>query len=122
MRQNDYTSHLSAAPHRTAPHHAPPLSAPLLFAARRNTTPMIARRPARRRPSATPERRFHIALADRLRAEGRPGWWWSHVPSGELRTKATAALLERLGLKPGMSDFILIAPDGGHHWLELKSA
>jgi hypothetical protein len=82
---------------------------------------MTARRPGRRRPSSSAERRTHIAVADRLRAEARPGWWWSHVPSGELRTKRTAALLVRLGLKSGMSDFVLVGPDGLHHWLELKA-
>ena len=74
----------------------------------------------RRRNNAMAERRMHIAVADRLRLEARAGWWWSHIASGELRTKKTAALLQRLGLKPGMSDILLIAPDGEHYWLELK--
>ena len=67
-----------------------------------------------------PERRTHIAIADTLRADCRPGWWWSHIPSGEYRTEKTGALLQRMGLKPGMSDFLLIDPLGEHHWLELK--
>jgi hypothetical protein len=79
------------------------------------------RRPAKAAPPA-PERRTHIAIADTLRADCRPGWWWSHVPSGELRTENTGALLKRMGLKPGMSDFLFIAPDGSHAWLELKRA
>jgi hypothetical protein len=66
------------------------------------------------------ERRTHIALADLIRRAGKPEWWWSHIASGELRTKETGALLERMGLMPGMFDFLLIAPDGRHHWLELK--
>jgi hypothetical protein len=66
------------------------------------------------------ERRTHIALADLLRAAARPGWWWSHVPSGELRTPETGALLKRMGLQRGMADFLLISPYGVHHWLELK--
>ena len=74
---------------------------------------------ARRMPPA-PERRTHIAIADTLRADCRPGWWWSHIPSGEYRTEKTGALLQRMGLKPGMSDFLFIAPNGEHHWLELK--
>ena len=73
----------------------------------------------RRMPPA-PERRTHIAIADTLRADCRPGWWWSHIPSGEYRTENTGALLKRMGLKPGMSDFLLIDPLGEHHWLELK--
>lgn len=77
------------------------------------------RQTVRRLPPA-PERRTHIALADLLRQAAQAGWWWSHIPSGELRTKETAALLQRMGLKPGMLDFLLISPAGAHHWLELK--
>jgi hypothetical protein len=66
------------------------------------------------------ERRTHIALADLLRAACRPGWWWSHVPSGEHRSERTGGLLKRMGLRPGMLDFLLISPAGEHHWLELK--
>jgi hypothetical protein len=73
-----------------------------------------------RRLPAAPERRTHIALADLLRLSCRPGWWWSHIPSGEHRTEQTGALLQRMGLRPGMLDFLLISPAGAHHWLELK--
>jgi hypothetical protein len=67
------------------------------------------------------ERKIHIAVADLLRLQAhRKGWWWSHIPSGEHRTERTGALLLRMGLKRGMADFLLIAPDGTHHWLELK--
>jgi hypothetical protein len=62
----------------------------------------------------------HIAIADRLRATCNPGWWWSHIPSGEYRTEKTGALLQRMGLRRGMSDFLFIDPLGEHHWLELK--
>jgi len=77
------------------------------------------RRPAKAVAPA-PERRTHIAIADLLRLSCRPGWWWSHIPSGEHRTEQTGALLRRMGLKPGMFDFLLISPAGAHHWLELK--
>jgi hypothetical protein len=66
------------------------------------------------------ERRTHIALADLLHRAAKPGWWWSHIPSGEYRTESTARLLKRMGLRPGMFDFLLISPAGRHHWLELK--
>ena len=79
------------------------------------------RQAAHRLPPAL-ERRTHIAIADLLRHTARAGWWWSHIPSGEYRTEATGALLERMGLKSGMFDFLFIAPDGEHHWLELKRA
>lgn len=77
------------------------------------------RRPAQMSSPAL-ERRTHIALADLLRATCRPNWWWSHIPSGELRSGETGALLKRMGLTPGMSDFLFIAPTGEHCWLELK--
>jgi hypothetical protein len=73
-----------------------------------------------KRIARAPERSTHIAIADQLRAACKPGWWWSHVPSGELRTEATGALLKRMGLKPGMGDFLFVSPAGVHHWLELK--
>lgn len=77
-------------------------------------------RVAVKRLAPAPERRTHIALADLLRATSRAGWWWSHIPSGELRTPETGALLKRMGLQPGMLDFLFISPTGVHHWLELK--
>lgn len=77
------------------------------------------RRHARRMPPPI-ERRTHIALADTLRIACRPGWWWSHVPSGEHRSEQTGALLKRMGLQRGMLDFVFISPTGAHHWLELK--
>jgi hypothetical protein len=77
------------------------------------------RQTVRRLPPA-PERRTHIALADELRHTAAAGWWWSHIPSGELRTKETGALLKRMGLKPGMADFLLVDIVGRHYWLELK--
>ena len=72
------------------------------------------------RPPPPYERKTHIAIADTLRVAAAPGWLWSHFPAGEYRTDATGALLLRMGLKKGWSDFVLIAPDGLHHWLELK--
>jgi hypothetical protein len=77
------------------------------------------RRPARQLPPPI-ERRTHIAVADLLRLTREPGWWWSHIPSGEHRTEKTGALLKRMGMQRGMLDFLLIAPTGQHHWLELK--
>jgi hypothetical protein len=77
------------------------------------------RRPARRAPPPI-ERRVHIAIADLLRVACKPGWFWSHVPSGELRTKETGALLLRLGLRAGMFDLLFIGPNGQHYWMEIK--
>ncbi len=79
----------------------------------------------RKRPasSLTPaiEFRVHCMVADVLRISLTPGWYWMHYPAGELRKKATAGRLKRMGVKAGVSDFLLIAPGGGQiHVLELK--
>lgn len=79
---------------------------------------LFGRKP--RRPPPALERRTQIALADLLRRDARRDWFWTHIPSGELRTDATGALLKRMGLAPGLPDFLLISPQGRPHWLELK--
>lgn len=69
-----------------------------------------------------PEFAVHCMIADTLRASISPGWLWFHVGNGELRNKATAGKLKRMGVKPGVSDFLLVAPTGGRlHALELKA-
>lgn len=74
-----------------------------------------------RRAPAAPERAVHIALADLLRVGLKEGWIWFHVPNGELRSKETGALLMRMGVMAGVSDFVLIGPPAGRvHALELK--
>jgi len=60
------------------------------------------------------------AVADALRWDATPGWLWSHFPAGELRSKATGARLNEMGLQKGWPDFVLISPTGRHCWLELK--
>jgi hypothetical protein len=72
------------------------------------------------KPKPVIERKTHIAIADALRAGCSPGWEWTHFPAGEHRTEKTGALLKRMGMKKGWSDFVLMGPDGVHHWLELK--
>jgi hypothetical protein len=71
-------------------------------------------------PRPALERRTHIAIADILRRFAGSDWLWFHVPNGEHRTKETGALLLRMGVLPGVFDFLLISPTGVHHWLELK--
>lgn len=68
-----------------------------------------------------PERRCQIAIADRLRDDARPGWYWTHIPAGEKRTRRTGGLLKRMGLRRGLSDLLLIDVTGRHYWLELKA-
>jgi hypothetical protein len=78
------------------------------------------RRQAGVRPPLPIERKTHIALADTLRWACLPDWLWTHFPAGEHRDEATGALLKRMGLQRGWSDFLLIDPEGVHYWLELK--
>jgi hypothetical protein len=83
------------------------------------------RRPSirpRYRSRPIPERVLHIQIADTLKRFVKPDrWQWTHIPSGEYRTKETAGLLERMGVKPGWPDFILINWTGAVYFLELKS-
>jgi hypothetical protein len=73
----------------------------------------------RRLPPA-PEFKVHCMVADVLRLSIAPGWLWWHTPNGEARSKATAGRLKRMGVKPGVSDFLLLSPEGQLHALELK--
>ena len=67
------------------------------------------------------ERALHIAIADTLRVGCRTDWLWTHFPAGELRSDVTGALLKRMGLGIGWSDFLLVGPPRGQlHALELK--
>lgn len=87
--------------------------------AKRSVDKDLFGRRIRKAPPA-PERKTHIAIADMLRHDCRRDWWWTHFPSGELRTDATGGLLKRMGLKSGVADFLLISPVGIPHWMELK--
>jgi hypothetical protein len=74
-----------------------------------------------RRPPPAPEIAVHCLIADTLRLAITPGWIWFHVPNGGWRTKAEAGKFKRMGVKVGVSDFILVAPAGARlHALELK--
>lgn len=67
------------------------------------------------------ERALHIAVADTLKVGIAPGWLWAHYPSGELRQEKTGALLQRMGVKKGWPDLLLVSPDRARlHGLELK--
>lgn len=77
------------------------------------------------------EYEVHVAIADVLQYATAPGWIWFHVPNGgERPTKVNkrgqqyspeASRLKRMGVKPGVSDFLFVAPGRGQlHVLELK--
>ena len=72
------------------------------------------------KPPLASEFRTHCAVARLLDYTADPRWIWTHFPSGEKRNELTAARLKAMGLKRGFFDFLLISPDGTHHWLELK--
>jgi hypothetical protein len=71
-----------------------------------------------------PPREFgtHAALTDTLRICCSKQWRYTHIPLGELRDKATAARLKRMGVTPGWPDFLFAGPRGRVVWLELKRA
>jgi hypothetical protein len=72
------------------------------------------------RPPPAPERQLHIAVADVIRWSKAPGWIVFHPANGELRTEETGALLKRMLVLPGVSDFILLGPGPAVCALELK--
>jgi len=73
-----------------------------------------------RGPPPPKEFALHCMVADALRRWLTPGWLYTHIPNGELRSPATGARLKRMGLIPGWPDFILMSDDGVAHFLELK--
>jgi hypothetical protein len=76
-----------------------------------------ARRAPRHRPL---ESVLHKQVADLLRQHCLPSWRWTHIASGELRDIRTATKLKAMGVRRGWPDFILLAPGGQGHGLELK--
>lgn len=73
-----------------------------------------------RRPPAAPEFALHCMVADVLGRWIAPGWRFTHPASGELRSKATAGRLKRMGVARGWADLILLSPTALAHFLELK--
>jgi VRR-NUC domain-containing protein len=60
-------------------------------------------------------------VVDVLDRWGTRGWKWSHFPSGEYRPWGTGKRLERMGLKRGWPDLVLLSPYPPKlHQLELK--
>ena len=63
---------------------------------------------------------LHIAVVDMLTKLGDQKWRWTHFPAGEARDVRTGARLKRMGLRAGWPDFVMVAPGGRFHGLELK--
>lgn len=59
-------------------------------------------------------------IADMLRLSLKREWRFTHIPLGGYRTPATASRLKRAGVVPGWPDYIILAPTGKAHFMELK--
>lgn len=75
----------------------------------------------KRDPRPLKEWQLHGYVADLLRFRAKAGVLWFHVPNEGLRSPRTGAFLKRLGMLPGVSDFIVIVK-GKAHFLEMKTA
>ena len=73
------------------------------------------------RPPTAKELALHMALEQLLLHDCSPFWRYTHIPSGELRDKRTAAKLKAMGVKPGWPDFMFVGPRQ-MFFLELKRA
>jgi hypothetical protein len=71
-------------------------------------------------PPGLSEFSIHVAIADLLRRWALPGWEWTHLPFGELRSPATAGWLARMGVKRGYADFAFFHADGRVAFMEVK--
>lgn len=48
------------------------------------------------------------------------GFWWTTFPGGGKRSKVEAAIFKGLGVKSGVADILIIAPNGKAYWAECK--
>ena len=65
------------------------------------------------------ETQIHEAVVGHLRRRCRRGVHWHHPATGELRDAAPAAKLQRMGVRAGLPDLLLLI-EGRLHGLELK--
>lgn len=77
-------------------------------------------KPAVRRRGSAKEVVLHIQIAGFLCDHCLPYWAWWHTPNGGLMSPATGAKLKAMGVKAGVPDLLLIAPDNKIHFLEIK--
>ncbi len=77
--------------------------------------------PKRRRHNWGPEAALQYAVIEHLRLADVPGLIYFHVPNQGKRTEVEGAHLKRMGMLPGTSDLILMAPGLGAAALELKA-
>ena len=75
----------------------------------------------RKAPRVRPrEMRLHLDVARVLLDHSNPEWFWWHTPNGGKRDIITASLFKKMGVKPGVFDFVLVAPSATAHFFELK--
>jgi len=75
----------------------------------------------RTRKLKVPEKALHLSIAQLLaRAAPKHVMWW-HTPNGEKRDAMTGAMLKRMGVVPGLPDFLLYDTRSGYlHCIEIK--
>jgi|SRR5579872_2393307 hypothetical protein len=69
---------------------------------------------------ATSEQNVQRTVCEHLRQRGARGAVWWHTPNGGKRNRTEAAIFSGLGVRPGVSDLILLH-NGQAYALELKS-
>jgi len=67
-----------------------------------------------------PEEAIQRAVVDLLTKCGVPGLVWFHVPNGGWRSMVEAGIFKAMGVKPGVSDLILLHR-GTFYALEIKT-
>lgn len=77
-------------------------------------------KPMPRKGRLAAEFRLSCAVADMIARFVMPGWRWSHLPFGELRTFETANRLKRMGTHKGWPDYLFVHERGACVWMELK--
>lgn len=70
--------------------------------------------------SASSELSFHLQAWKLICAYKRRDVLAFHVPNGEKRDRRTAARLQAMGVRPGVSDFLVVV-SGRLHCIELKT-
>jgi hypothetical protein len=109
---------LPPSAHACEPSHPDCRWSLILIVARQRARAYRPRRPKPVRPEPR-EAQIHEAVAGHLRARARPGIHWHHPATGELRDSGTARKLQRMGVRPGLPDFLLLI-DARLYGLELK--
>lgn len=89
-----------------------------------NGTPQARRASTMPAPTEQQEQEIVVRWARAMRDVYPQLVWLFHVPNGGARDIATATMLQRAGVVPGVPDMFLPVPMNGRHglWLELKRA